>query len=57
MAAESYRSGDAANLEKDPVASKIISALDRYIGAWRQSMTDKTGETVDLAHLAATSLG
>ncbi|EEZ91088.1 hypothetical protein HMPREF0578_2161 [Mobiluncus mulieris 28-1] len=41
----------------DPVASKIISALDRYIGAWRQSMTDKTGEAVDLAHLAATSLG
>ncbi|MCU9968256.1 glycoside hydrolase domain-containing protein [Mobiluncus mulieris] len=57
MAAESYRSGDAATLEKDPVASKIISALDRYIGAWRQSMTDKTGEAVDLAHLAATSLG
>ncbi|NMW61654.1 hypothetical protein HHJ81_11395 [Mobiluncus mulieris] len=49
--------GVAVCLVYDPVASKIISALDRYIGAWRQSMTDKTGEAVDLAHLAATSLG
>ncbi|MDU1522959.1 MAG: DUF1906 domain-containing protein, partial [Actinomyces sp.] len=58
VSAESFRSADANVLEKDAIGAKIISALDRYIDhVWRQSMTDKTGESVDLAHLAATTLG
>lgn len=58
VSAESFRSADASVLEKDAVGKKIISALNRYIdNTWRQSMTDKTGESVDLAHLAATTLG
>ncbi|MCG7303661.1 DUF1906 domain-containing protein, partial [Winkia sp. ACRQY] len=58
VSAESFRSADASVLEKDAVGKKIIAALNRYIdNTWRQSMTDKTGESVDLAHLAATTLG
>ena len=58
VSAESFRSADASVLEKDAVGEKIIAALNRYIdNTWRQSMTDKTGESVDLAHLAATTLG
>ncbi|MDR6939435.1 glycoside hydrolase domain-containing protein [Arcanobacterium hippocoleae] len=58
VSAESFRSADANVLEKDAVGKKIIAALNRYIDkTWRQSMTDKTGESVDLAHLAATTLG
>lgn len=58
VSAESFRSADARVLEKDAVGKKIIAGLNRYIdNTWRQSMTDKTGESVDLAHLAATTLG
>lgn len=58
VSAESFRSADASVLEKDAVGKKIIAALNRYIdNTWPQSMTDKTGESVDLAHLAATTLG
>lgn len=56
--AESFRTADASVLENDTIGKKIIDALNRYIDStWRQSMADKNGETVDLAHLAATTLG
>lgn len=57
LSAESFRSTDANLLENDPVASKVIKALDRYISGRRQSMVDKSGESVDLSHLSATTLG
>lgn len=58
ISAESFRTADASVLENDTIGKKIIDALNRYIDStWRQSMTDKNGETVDLAHLAATTLG
>lgn len=58
ISAESFRSTDATVLENDAEGKKIIAALNRYIDSnWRQSMTDSTGESVDLAHLSATTLG
>ena len=57
LSAESFRSADAKVLETDPIASKIIAALDRYVGGQRQSMMDIAGEKIDLAHLSATTLG
>lgn len=47
--AESFRRADAAPLEQDATASAIIKALDRYIGSWRQFMTDTNGGSVDLS--------
>ena len=44
-------------LESDAVASKIIAALDRYIGLQRESMKDVNKERVDLAHVCVTTLG
>jgi len=57
LVAGMFRDLDARILEDDAVAGKIISALDRYIAPWRQSMKDPLGEDVDLAHLSATTLG
>ena len=57
LSAESFRSSDAEMLESDATARAIIAALDRYIGSWRQSMKDVTGDYVDLAHMCVTTLG
>lgn len=57
VSAESFRRADAATLEQDATASAIIKSLDRYIGSWRQSMTDVNGESVDLSHMCVTTLG
>lgn len=57
ISAESFRASDAKVLESDAKASSIIKSLDRYIAGWRQSMTDVSGEQVDLAHMCVTTLG
>ena len=57
IAAEPFARGNSIVLENDPVASKIIAVLDRYISGRRQSMIDVDGESVDLSHLNATILG
>lgn len=49
VSAESFRRADAVPLEQDATASAIIKALDRYIGSWRQFMTDTNGGSVDLS--------
>ncbi|WP_306452342.1 glycoside hydrolase domain-containing protein [Bifidobacterium pullorum] len=56
MAVENFRSADAKVLEADTESAKIIEALDRYIGSWRQSMVDISNEEVDLAHMCVTTL-
>ena len=55
ISAEGFRSGDAVTLESDAVASKIVAALDRYIGLQRESMKDVNKERVDLAHVCVTT--
>ena len=57
ISAESFRTSDARVLGPDVKASLIIKSLDRYIANWRQSMTDASGEQVDLAHMCVTTLG
>lgn len=42
---------------KQPSDWAFINALNRYIGTWRQSMTDALGSSVDLSHMCVTTLG
>lgn len=57
MAAEPYRSDDGDRMEHDSTASRIISALGKWIGPNRTDWTDPYDGKVDIAHLAAVILG
>lgn len=56
-AAEAYRDADAKRLEEDAQASRIISALNKWMGPGRKEWTDPAGGAVDVAHMSVTTLG